>query len=148
MANLALAKQFNDQIRGLLEWKVKCLGPSKETKAMTVKLDIFSKSAPWCVYDLWVVHVCPYGEHIKARNKDIFDTPEIRENSVFKAFGVCTDWQRLNEQQQHEFWELINHVMMVCAHVFERRQPQGIMDGIKSVMSAFKTKDKAEKINK
>lgn len=132
--NVALAKQFNDEVKGLLEYCVDRFGESKERKTLLSKLKVVTITKPFIVFDLWCQHVFPYEQHIRDRNEEAWKFPETRNNEMFQSFGVCDQWDLLGHEDKQQIWQILERVNRICLAIYKKRRQFGAMDAISTLM--------------
>lgn len=132
--NVALARQFNGEVQKLIEYFIDKLGESKDRKLLLTKLKVSTTTKPFIVFDLWCENVIPYHNHILNRNEEAMSYPEIRENEMFKSFGVCESWDMIDSVDKTRIWEILERVNKICIAVYKKRRQYGAMDAVSAVM--------------
>jgi hypothetical protein len=132
--NVVLAKQFNDEVKKLVEYCIDKLGESKDRKTLLSKLKVVTITKPFIVFDLWCQYVFPYEKHIRDRNEEAWSYAETRNNEMFRSFGVCDHWDIMDDVDKERIWEILERINKICLAIYRKRRSYGAMDAVSVLM--------------
>jgi hypothetical protein len=135
--NIILAKQFNAEVKKLIDICIETMGERPNLKTMLVKLNVATATKPYIVYDLWCTHVIPYMKHIEDKNEAAWGWEKTRKNEMFNSFGVCEFWETFDNTTKDRIWDVLGRINKLCISIYNNRKKYGVMDAVSVVMENF-----------
>jgi len=140
MENIALAKQFNDEVRKLIEFRIQELGETAETRMMLTKIRVVTATKPFLIFDLWCQYVFPYEKYIRERDETAWTLTETQNSEMFKSFGACDTWKLLSKESKSRIWEILHRLNTLCLGIYKKRRQYGAMDAVSMLMENLMSK--------